>query len=282
MKEKTYSSSIAVADFLDHRKFLEAVVEDLRMQKVFSHRTFNRECGFGSPNFVQLVIQGKRNLSPEAATRIAQALGLNKNSMRLFLKMREMNLETDPSIRLALMQNLLQQPGFVERHEVSQTELSFYSRWYNVIVRELLQSHPMLSAEEIGRALQPPVKAEDIARSLEQMQALGFITKEATGWVVVHRQINTRNEILYHALSAFHSTMIELARESLQRFKGHEREVSSITLQLTKNEFLELREKIREFKREALAHEKTEGDAQVYQFNFQLFPVTRIIQEPES
>ena len=282
MNEKTYSTNVAIADFLDHRKFLAAVVEDLRAQKVFSHRTFNRECGFGSPNFVQLVIQGKRNLSSEAAARIAEVLGLNKNAVRLFLKMREMNLETEPSIRLSLMQNLLQQPGFFERHEVSQTELSFYSRWYNVIVRELLQSHPKLTADEIGRALHPSVKSEDILRSLDEMQALGFIKREAMGWVVVHRQLNTQNEILHHALTAFHSTMIELARQSLQRFKGSEREVSSITLQLTKNEFLELREKIREFKREVLAEEKSEDNAQVYQFNFQLFPVTRVFQESES
>jgi uncharacterized protein (TIGR02147 family) len=145
-----------------------------------------------------------------------------------------------------------------------------------------LQSHPTLSAAEIGAALIPRVSENDVNESLQQMTTLGFIVRERNKWRVVHKQLSTKNEILSQALISYHSSMIDLARESLTRFRGDQREVSSITLQLTTTEFLELRERIRDFKREALTIETSGEDSQVYQFNFQLFPVTGKIEDHES
>lgn len=273
-----YSTKVRATDFLDHRRFLEAVVEDLREQKVFSHRTFNRECGFASPNFVQLVIQGRRNLSKDAAERIARTLRLSKIDTRAFLRLRELNIETDPTRKLGLFESLLRHPDFAERHELAQAELGFYSKWYNVVVRELIQSHPTLSAREISQMLLPRVSEKEISTSLDEMIELGFIEKTRSGWKTKHKQLTTKNEILSSAIISFHSSMIDLAREALTRFKGDQREVSSVTLQLTDAQFLELRERIREFKKEALSIETSDPKARVYQFNFQLFPVTSDIE----
>ncbi len=273
-----YSTKLRPTDFLDHRRFLEAVVDDLRARGMFSHRTFNRECGFSSPNFVQLVIQGRRNLSKEAAERIAKTLRLSKVETRALLQLRELNNETDPDRKLILFENLLRNPDFAERHELAQAELGFYSKWYNVVVRELLQSHPRLTAREISQALLPRVSEKEIAQALDEMVALGFIEQTRNGWKTKHKQLTTKNEILHSALISFHSSMIEIARESLTRFKGTEREVSSVTVQLTEKEFLDLRERIRDFKKDALSIETSDPKSRVYQFNFQLFPVTSDIE----
>ncbi|RYZ74317.1 MAG: TIGR02147 family protein [Proteobacteria bacterium] len=275
---KAYSTTIEISEFFDHRKYLAAVVEDLRTQGVFSHRTFNRVCGFSSPNFVQLVIQGKRNLSEQAARRISKVLGLSRESAKVFLELRDMNVTEDPDQKLEILHSLLKLPAFVERYELSTDQLTFYSKWFNVPIRELLQSHPQLTVHEISQALIPKVSVDEIEQSLETMQKLGLIAKSASGWKVNHTQLSTKNEVLHQALFHFHSSMIEIAKQSLSRFTGAEREVSALTLKMTEKEFLLLREKIREFKREALAIESSESDSQVYQFNFQLFPVTEKIK----
>lgn len=272
MAAKVYSTSISVSAYFDHRQFLEAVVEDLRAQGVYSHRTFNRECGFASPNFVQLVIQGKRNLSEDGALKVAATLGLSRSDTKLFLLMRAMNIAPDPTERLEKFQQLLSQPAFAAQHELAADELRFYSRWWNIVIRELLQSHPDASTDAISAALVPRVSVADVEESLRLMRTLGFLGPDGR---VVHRQLNTRNEIMSQAIVSFHVEMLNLAREALQRFTVEEREVSSLTLQLTEKEFLELREHIREFKRDALAREKVSADSQVYQFNFQLFPVSK-------
>lgn len=280
--ERTYSISTSVSAFLDHRLYLDAVEKELREKGLFSHRQFNRDCGFSSPNFLQLVIQGKRNLSDDGARQVCETLRLSKTETRLFLKMRRANLERDPARRTALLQDLLREPSLIERHHLTQTQLSYYVNWFNVPIRELLQAHPRLTPADIAAALIPRISIEEAEDSLRLLTELGLLESTSQGWRVLHNQLASGNEVLHHAVRCFHQSMIQLASESIDRFRSREREIAALTMRLTDEEFLLLKEKIREFKKETLALESKTAGSRVYQFNFQLFPVTREIKGRET
>lgn len=277
--EKMYSVSASILTFTDHREFLREVVEELRARGEFSHRQFNRHCGFSSPNFLQLVIQGKRNLSPEAAKSVCRALGLSADEGRIFLKIMEMNLETTAEGRVRRLQALLKEPDFRRHHRLTEDQLAFYRQWYNVVLRELLVAHPSASAAELGRRLRPAVAEKDVEAALALMERLGLIERGEGCWVVRHENLSTGNDLGSQLLKCFHGAMMDLAKESMDRFASAEREISSLTLRLSAEDFARLKDRIREFKREILAMESAADGATVTQFNFQLFPVSLPIAE---
>lgn len=270
-----YSVKTRISDFLDYRVYLSAVETELRNKGEFSHRRWNRDCGFSSPNFLQLVVQGKRKLSPSAADGVIQALQLSKEEGKLFKKMITANDEIDQIRKLGFVEELLKDPIYSQAHSLNQTEMAFYSRWYNIVLRELLQTQPHLTPAELAICVIPSLCLSQVEESLAQMSELGLIQKSDQGWRVLHKSIRTPNSLFHLALKEFHREMLERAKESLQRFSASEREVSSLTLNLTPAQFLELQLKIRQFKSELLAAEAPAAGAQVYQVGFQVFPLTQ-------
>ena len=61
-------SPIDVFQYLDYRVFL-ADFYRTKKRSGFSYRAFSRAAGLGAPNYLKLVIAGKRNMSQETAAR---------------------------------------------------------------------------------------------------------------------------------------------------------------------------------------------------------------------
>ena len=81
----------------------------------------------------------------------------------------------------------------------------------------------------------------------------------------------------------FQDIMIERARTALDAMSAEQREISSLTFSMPKAMLPRLRQKMRRFQdelvREILAVQG--GDMDVFQFNLQMFPVTRGSSEKE-
>ena len=74
----------------------------------------------------------------------------------------------------------------------------------------------------------------------------------------------------------FQAETLRLARESLERHPKEERDISTVTLAVSRRALPELKERIAEFRKSLLGMVKESPDYdEVYQFNVQLFPVTR-------
>jgi uncharacterized protein (TIGR02147 family) len=70
--------------------------------------------------------------------------------------------------------------------------------------------------------------------------------------------------------------MMARASEAIDRVPREEREISSLTLCVSQDALLRLKERIREFRRELLQLAELEGEPErVVQLNFQLFPLSR-------
>jgi uncharacterized protein (TIGR02147 family) len=67
MKGVTVNIASNIYNFSDYRDFLKDRYRQLKeADSLFSFRYFSKEAGFGSPNYLKLVMDGKRNLSTEA------------------------------------------------------------------------------------------------------------------------------------------------------------------------------------------------------------------------
>ncbi|RYZ61649.1 MAG: TIGR02147 family protein, partial [Proteobacteria bacterium] len=61
----------------NYREYLAAFYKAKKESKRgYSYRQFSQQAGFTSPNFLKLVIEGKRNLSPQSIEQFLTALSL--------------------------------------------------------------------------------------------------------------------------------------------------------------------------------------------------------------
>lgn len=70
-----------IFEFDDYREYLKVALAE-NQSKGISIRKFTRSSGLASPNYFQMVISGKKNMSIQSAKKVAQALGLNRTEQQ--------------------------------------------------------------------------------------------------------------------------------------------------------------------------------------------------------
>jgi uncharacterized protein (TIGR02147 family) len=69
----------------DYQEFCAKRYHELKASDAtFSFRSFSKIAGFGAPNYLKLVMDKKRRISPAAALKFAKGLRLNENETKLF------------------------------------------------------------------------------------------------------------------------------------------------------------------------------------------------------
>src|SRR5689334_749136 len=81
-------SPVGVYGYLDYRAFLrDHYAAKKASSRAFSYRSFSKRAGVASPNYLKLVIEGKRNLSAKMAERFGHACGLDADASRYFVNL---------------------------------------------------------------------------------------------------------------------------------------------------------------------------------------------------
>lgn len=74
--------------FSNYREFLKDRYQQLKVvDPNFSHRTFSRDAGLGSPNYLKLVMDGDRDLGPKALKGFTVGLRLNAIDTLQFIEL---------------------------------------------------------------------------------------------------------------------------------------------------------------------------------------------------
>lgn len=274
-----YSVHLNIFEFDDFRTYLKSSVQLLRDQgSDFSFRKFSATAGFTSPNFLILLMKGERNLSEESALKIAAAFGLEKLEKNFFVSLVKYNQAKNSSEKFLLATELLKLRSKNKLYFIRSNEFEYYSQWINIAIRELLLIEPKIMAAEIAERLSPKQRIQDVEKSLQLLQELGLVTLVSDTWQAAEKNISSGENFVSSSVMHFHKQMITLANESLDRYPRSEREVSATTVALTKEQFESVRKKIQELRLEILAFAETESDCtakEIYQFNFQTFPLTK-------
>src|SRR5262245_54761071 len=91
-----------VFEYLDYRAFLRDVYVHRKAEsRGFSFRAFSRRAQLRSPNYLKLVMDGERNLSPQMAERFARALGLDDEASAYLVDLVAFNQATTVGERTA-------------------------------------------------------------------------------------------------------------------------------------------------------------------------------------
>lgn len=269
--------------YFDYREFLADYYAYGKAKFSLSYRGFARRAGVKSPSFLKFVTDGRRNLSPGTAARVAKACSCEDGAVDFFVKLVAFNQAEDAAERRGAYQDLLKFENFQRARPLEMAREAYYANWYHVAIRELVASPSFREDPKwIASVLRPRIRPSQAKKAVARLEQLGLLGRDDDGEL---RQID---EVVISGsgtgsihMTAFHRGMMERASASIDCMEKHERDVSAVTLCVNAEGLLRLREQVRLIRREIVLDKTlTEGSpVQVVQLNFQLFPLTDVVTD---
>jgi uncharacterized protein (TIGR02147 family) len=272
-------SPVGVYAYLDYRAFLrDHYAAKKEASRAFSYRAFSKRAGVASPNYLKLVIDGQRSLSPKMAERFAHACGLDADASRYFVHLVTFNQAKTSTERAEAYDKLTGFQRYRQAHKLELAHAAYYSDWYMPAIRELAASTQFREEPEwIADQLVPKITPLQAQRALETLVELGLLVRGPKGRLEqADALVSTGPETRGLHIVAFHRAMTQRAIESIDLVPAAERDISSLTLCLGRGGLATLKTRLQRLRRELLELSALETDPeQVVQVNFQLFPLSR-------
>lgn len=265
-----------IFSYYDYRSFLRDLVEYERSSStVFSHRYIVQKAGFSSPTALKHVIDGKRNLTLESANRFATALRIGGIARHYFLTLVLFNQSGSLPEREKYLAELLELKRAEAPSRLDDDSLEVLSQWYHLAVREIVDLPDFRNSPKwIARVLCPQITPFEASQSLLLLKRLGLVAKVGGRLQQVNRTLATDPEVHSVKAAEFHRQMIRRAEESISRFDCKDREISATTLRISAQDVCNVKTMVRELRKKVLAlAADSAGADQVYQLNFQFFPL---------
>lgn len=267
--------------YLDYREFLQ---DYYRIRKEanssFSLRAFSDKIGFKAKDFISRVMQGEKNLSEQSIQKVASGLRLGKRESEFFAALVLFNqAETaeERNSHYAKMQEILKIVRFSEsQHLMAHYQYQVYSDWRHLVVRSLIGMFGFSGDfKELGNRVHPKITPEQAKESVKLLESCGLISKKEDGsYELSQSAITTGNRTSKTALRGFHQKCLKLGADSIDRDQPSERNISGLTLGISKDGYERIVERINAFRKEIafLAEEDQEADS-AYQLEICFFKV---------
>lgn len=269
----------AIFEYLDYRQYLRDFYTARRADGKISLRLFSKKAGLGAPNYLKLVIDGKRNLSSKTIHQFIHALGFKREEAEFFENLVLMNQAEHHDQKNAYYRKLSRITSYLRARHIEKDQYEFLSEWYYAAIREMvLLPQFALDYDWIARSLRPSITPRQAEKAIELLLRLGLVVRDDAGRLLPSdRSIATGNEVADLGASNFHIQMLARAAEYVARSKPAHREVSSLTVALSPEKFEAAKKRIQEFRREMHSFLADCSDPNVvYQLNFQFFPLMEV------
>lgn len=240
-------------------------------------RKFSRMAGFTAPNYLKLVIDGKRKISAEALRKILLFFEFNKKESYYFENLVKMNQAQTHAQKNFYYQKLGKTPGYSLIRKGDMRIFDYYSHWYYPAIRELVSLKDFNDDPEwIATHLTPMITTHEAQKAFTSLCELGMIKKENDRWILKDTVVSTGPQINSMVVMNYHKEMISKAKKALETIPREQRNVSSLTVGVSRTTYEKMVNEVYSFQQRLL--ELADADyhkEQVYQINFQLFPLTK-------
>ncbi len=266
----------------DYRDFIRVRLEALKAEGVYSSlNQFSKACGFSSKSFLQFVLSGKRNLTSVSAMKIAQGLKLTRSETHFFFSLVSYNQESEPSRQVEHLKRLTELRALASESQLSQERIEYVSKWYIPVIRELASLTGFKADPEwIAQSLFPKISTDQAKEALQVLTHLGFLKRLSNGALRPNEpDINITEEFGAPEILSFMMASAEISKASLMNLPSSQREFGHMTLSLDEERFGELKSELSEIRQRLFKKYGTSrvSDTAIYQFNLQLFPVSKKI-----
>jgi uncharacterized protein (TIGR02147 family) len=270
---------VNVFAYTDYRRFLHDLYRFKKSHDYgFSHRSFARRAGLRSSNYLKLIIEGSRNLTPTTALRFAHGCGLTKHAADYFCDLVAFNQAKTTRERERAYERLARFREHRALRKLDAEQAAYHSTWYLPAIRELVTRRDFRDDPSwIARTLLPPIRSAQAKKALATLQALGLLCRNEHGQLVqADSLLTTGDGPQGHHIARYHRTMLECAARSIDAVARDERDISAITVCIDDATLQDVRHRIAAFRRELLQYADQSNDrTRVVQINFQMFPLSK-------
>ncbi len=236
-----------VFDYHDYREFLRSLLSQNRKHPM-SFRGLAQKCGFKSPDYIQRILAGERNLTTTAANKLAKALGLHvlgAEWLQLCIKLELSAGQVEEMLIREQMQVLKQRASLK-----SIKDLAIHASWLNPILWEALRLFPLgCSQQTLVSLMQQFANRDESLSALSTLKERGYVYEDEKGYLRRREGIrfepwNDGKRNIYLQLS--HRRFLELARSKLHEDLS-QREFQGLTLAVLQEKMPQIKERIRQF-----------------------------------
>ena len=265
---------------MDYREYIRDYYTE-RKTFGFSWNAFASSAGFSSPVFLQYVCEAKKNLSKKTASQVASAMGLVGYEVDFFeLLVAYGNAKDDKSKKAVLGRISV----FAETHRVrviGADEYKFFKSWKNSVVREIAPALPGATHKQLSIASRRRIPTAEIAKILDFLLQSGYLEVDENGcYHQVNRSLKMsgeRNTIRKSVARDLQRQMTELALDALEKEPAENRNMTGVTLGITRDKYAQIVQELAECRRRIVAIAASDdATEEVYRLNMQLFPLTDI------
>lgn len=267
----------SIYNYLDYKKYLRDFFDFQRSHETFfSFRYVESKVGIDASNIVK-ILNSKRELSKAGIPKFIQYLKLDKKEGEYFRNLVFFSkAKTDTECKRYFKKLLTIKDMDVT--QVRSDRYEFYLKWYYTAIASVLFYYPFYGDdyEGLAKEVKPNITAEEAKESIALLKRLEFIEKDNDGrYVHNDTTLSTGDKWYSFAIHSFQHETLKLAQKSLEEDKKAVRDFSTVTLTLSKEEFIQIKELTAEYRKAVL---KTLDDCKnpdrVYQLNIQFFPLT--------
>jgi uncharacterized protein (TIGR02147 family) len=271
-----------IFDYTDYRKYLR---DYYREQKARDHnftvRYIAEKVGFRSASFFCQLVNGRSNISQELIQKFCRFLDFNKRESGYFECLVGYNQAKDHVHKKRLFEKVISFRQSKLR-TIDAKLYEFYDKWYYNAIRELLYFFPFRGdSHELAKALNPAISPTEAKRAVALLESWGLIKRDASGRYVRsdNQSITTGLEAQSFYINNYQHAVLDLAKESLDRFPREEMSLSTLTMSLSSEAYRKIEEEVHLFRRHLLSiAEEDKNEERIYQMNIQLFPMTNVLK----
>lgn len=276
-----------LSEYMDYRLFLADFYHMKKTQtrtsiRPYSYAIFSAAADIKSPNYLKMIIEGKRNLSNDMIAKFARACGLNKAQSDEFKLLILFNQAEDPADRNYALK-ILSEYRVESKLKLGKLDRKVFEKvpnWIGWIIFAMVdQAGVDFKIPQLKELLRGKASETEINHALEALIKSGELMRDETTGEIKKGQSNEAPEEIPSALvRKLQMQLMYLGLESLYQDSATEREFGSLTLAMTEKEFEELKFKLRQLRKtlhkdNSIARMNAKGE-RVYQLNLQLFPVS--------
>jgi uncharacterized protein (TIGR02147 family) len=267
--------------YTDFRKYLADYYNEQRAKSSsFSYRIFSEKIGYKSKDFIFRIINREKRISRSSAFKISSALGHTPEEGRYFENLVCFNQAKTASEREFYFNQISINKGQTEGrnsvHQLNQKELELFSEWRHLAIRAIIDMCEFKDDYNwLAHRLYPSTTPKLARQSVQFLEKTGLIYKDEKGiYRVKNRALATDTDVHSLSLVKFYLSCAQLSANALKNLPRDKRNVSGVTLGISKESYTEIVECINRF-REQIAQiaNRDAGADQVYQMQIALFPL---------
>lgn len=265
--------------YTDYRAYLRDWYEAKKQaNKHFSLRMLAERSGFKARDYLMRVMRGEKNLSLDGMEKLSNFFRFSEKQAEYWKALVQFNQAPNTLEKERFWQRLSEIQKYGAHQKLRGDQFEYYACWWHSALRSLL---PVTDHGEdwelIARLLDPPITPKQARDSVDLLLRLGLLGRDARGrYTVSQPALSTGDEIASLAVAGFHKSTMELVKRSIDRHPSQSRDISGVTMSISREGFGRIKAELRAFRKKVMAiASEDKGEDMVYQLNLHFIPLTR-------